>query len=237
MTRRYRDFTLGPVSAELGVGVTALLGANGAGKSTLIRVLVGTEAPTSGTVRLSGARVAPHGAIGYLPQDFVGPKNVPTRDYLSFVAWCRSSRRRRLTGQDVDEALERVGLHDKAATRIGALSGGMVRRLGVAQAILGGVDLLVLDEPTVGLDPMQRAELRALITDLSRDTVVVMSTHLCEDVAAVASWVHVLAEGELRYDGPTVGLVEGVGLVEISTEAVEKGFLSAVHEEVAWRVA
>lgn len=224
--RVYRGFELGPLSFRSPVGVTALLGANGAGKSTLMRVISGVESPDEGVVHLPGADIR---SVGYLPQDFTGPRQVSAGDYLRFVAWCRSTRRRRITEGDVAEALSAVGLEAKAASRIGTLSGGMVRRLGIAQALLGGGSLLVLDEPTVGLDPVQREEVRELIGRLGRDRVVLLSTHLADDVAAVAARVLVLDGGDVLLNGTVGDLAAAAAGTTISAESVGAGFLELVR--------
>lgn len=226
VVRRGR-FELGPVNAEFPVGVTALLGANGAGKSTLMGAVVGVLAPARGRVDVGAARGS--GTVpGYLPQDFDAPRRVRVHDYLSFVAWCRSRRRSPITEREVAGALRAVGLEDRAGWRFGALSGGMRRRVGVAQALLGAPDVVVLDEPTVGLDPVQRMELRGLITSLARDRAVIVSTHLAEDVAAVAERVVILAEGTEVFQGSVASLVERGGHVGVTSEAVEHGFLSVL---------
>lgn len=222
LVKSYRGFTLGPVSTTIRCGVTALLGANGAGKTTLMRLVVGTVRASSGQVVLPGRG----GDVGFLPQDFVGPSRATARDYLGYVAWCRSTRRRKITAQQVITALAAVGLEDRADSRIGALSGGMVRRLGIAQALLADAPVLVLDEPTVGLDPIQRHEVRELIERLGRHTTVLVSTHLAEDVAAVADHVLVLDSGRLLHDGPVAGLCDGP---DVTSERLEAGFLRLVR--------
>ena len=227
--KSFQGFTLGPVTTTFGTGVTALLGANGAGKSTLMRIAVGILRPDSGgvvSVDADPREVAPD--IGYLPQDFACPKNVTVTDYLRFVAWARSSRRRRLSDSDVAEALDRVGLSDRAGARIGTLSGGMVRRLGVGQALLGRSEVIVLDEPTVGLDPVQRRELRDLLRTLGADTTILLSTHLSEDVAAVATAVDVLHQGRIEMTGTVQELVARGPAGPVSGDTVEQGFLAVV---------
>lgn len=223
LTKSYRAFRLGPVDLTVGRGVTALLGANGAGKTTLMRLVVGTARASAGKVLLPGRR----DCVGFLPQDFVGPGRATARGYLSYIAWCRSTRGGRITAPEVDAALGAVGLLDRADHRIGTLSGGMIRRLGVAQALLGDAPVLVLDEPTVGLDPIQRHELRELITELGSSRTVLLSTHLAEDVAAVADQVLVLDEGRLLYDGPVGGLCGGA---VVNSESLEAGFLRLVRQ-------
>lgn len=227
VVKSHGGFELGPLSAALPRGVTALLGPNGAGKSTLMRLVVGITAVDRGSIRDESDR-APRGA-GYLPQDFQGPRGVTARDYLRFVAWCRSTRSRRIGVREVDDALETVGLSSRARSRIGALSGGMVRRLGVAQALLGETDLLVLDEPTVGLDPVQRDELRSLVRLLGERAVVLLSTHHSDDVAAVADRVLVLNDGAKLFEGTVDELTRGAGYAARSSEAVEAGFLGLIR--------
>lgn len=233
LVKRYRRFTLGPLDAAFGVGVTALLGANGAGKSTLIRLAVGTDRPSAGSVS------RPPGRVGFLPQDFRAPGHVRVADYLRYVAWCRSSRGEELTERDVVNALDDVGLADRGTSRVRELSGGMHRRLGFAQAVLGRPALLCLDEPTVGLDVEQRRDLRALVTRMGEVAIVLLSTHMSEDVAIVASRCLVLSEGSLRFGGSTRDLVaRGAGqslhAVEpasagpVTSLGVERGYLDVV---------
>lgn len=227
---RLGAFTLGPVDLEIGDGVTALLGENGAGKSTLQRVLVGTEPVASGRVT-SGDGTALR--VGYLPQDFGGPRRVTVRDFLTYVAWCRSTKQRPIGPADVADALDRVGLTDKAAARFGQLSGGMVRRVGIAQALLGGNDLLVLDEPTVGLDPVQRTEILRLVAEVGTRTPVVMSTHIASDVVAAAESIVVLAEGRILFHGDAAELVGDRG--ETNAETVEAAFVELVTSRAGAR--
>ena len=230
VVRRGR-FELGPVDAHLGTGVTALLGANGAGKSTLMGAVVGVLAPSRGRVGLEQSG-SPGRAPGYLPQDFDAPRRVRVVDYLQFAAWCRSTRRAPITDAEIGAALGAVGLQERAGWRFGALSGGMRRRVGVAQALIGSPDVVVLDEPTVGLDPVQRTDLRELIGALGRDRAVLVSTHLAEDVASVAERVMILAEGAVVFQGSVAELAERAGAATVSSEAVERGFLAVVRDRV-----
>ncbi len=137
-----------------------------------------------------------------------------------------------MTDRAVAEALASVGLADRVSSRFGDLSGGMRRRVGVAQALLGAPGAVVLDEPTVGLDPVQRAELRDLISTLARDHAVIVSTHLAEDVAAVAERVVILADGSEVFQGTVASLAERGGHSTVSSESVERGFLSVLREQV-----
>lgn len=204
--------------------MTALLGANGAGKTTLLSLAAGLLQPSEGQVSCAGG--ANPGRVGYLPQDFAGPRGVPVGRYLEYVAWCRSSRRAAITRRDVLEAASLVGLSDRLPDRIGTLSGGMVRRLGIAQALLGRSDVLLLDEPTVGLDPVQRRELRRLITELGQRRVVMLSTHLSEDVAAVADLAIVLDQGQIAFAGSVADLCQRGDSPAVSGEGVESGFMA-----------
>ena len=194
-----------------------------------MRLAVGILAPDEGSIIVAGeSRELKLGVVGYLPQDFEGPKNVRVKDYLRFIAWCRSRRSHRIDDAEVDQALVDVELQSKADSKIGTLSGGMVRRLGVAQALIGARGFLVLDEPTVGLDPVQRRELRALLEELGARTTVILSTHLSEDVAAVATQVVVLHDGATVHEGSVESLVALSGTGERSGDAVERGFLAAI---------
>lgn len=227
---RLGSFELGPVDLTLPPGVTSLLGANGAGKTTLIRLVIGVLKPAEGTIRWRATAPPDRaGEPGYLPQDFSGPKNVRVRDYLRFVAWARSRRGHLVGDPEVEQALAAVGLQDRGRQKFGELSGGMVRRVGIAQALVGCNDLLVLDEPTVGLDPVQRRDLRELVRGLGADKTVILSTHLCEDVAAIADRVVVLDEGTIRHEGTVETLVAAGGQGERSGDSVERGFIAVLE--------
>jgi len=224
LSKRYNGFELGPISTALQQGVSALLGANGAGKTTLMRLIVGTTRRTSGEVTFGDG--AARWDVGYLPQDFRASGRGTVSEYLHFVAWCRQASSSGEREAEVARALEDVGLADQARTPTRRLSGGMVRRLGLAQALLGQPHMLVLDEPTVGLDPVQRRDMRELIAELGETRVVLLSTHLAEDVAAVAQSVLVLDSGQMRFDGS----VQELSGEEHSTgPGVEHGFLAAVN--------
>lgn len=191
-------FTLGPLDLDLRPGVTCLLGPNGAGKSTLFALAAGLDRPTSGTLQVTGG-------LGYLPQDPVMPGAATARDLLHHVAWLhRVPRRRR--AECVTQALLDVDLLDRADARLRTLSGGMLRRVGIATALVHRPGVVLLDEPTVGLDPQQRLQVRDTVRRLAPERVVLLSTHLVEDVRAVADRVLVLSHGVLRHDGSVDGL-------------------------------
>jgi ABC-2 type transport system ATP-binding protein len=194
-TYRQSGFSLGPLDLQFDKGITSLLGSNGAGKSTLLRILAGTQKPKTGRL-ISQA----NSTIGYLPQFFQLPGRARCAQFLDHIAWLwqvpSSSRH-----QFVAQALERVGLLDKANERIKTLSGGMRQRLAIAKAIVHQPSVLLLDEPTVGLDPAQRLEIRGVIQEIGQDCPTLLSTHLLEDVRMLGGRMIVLRSGKIVYDG------------------------------------
>nr|BFE99035.1 ABC transporter ATP-binding protein [Streptoalloteichus tenebrarius] len=198
---------------EIRPGVTAVLGPNGAGKSTLLGLLSTGLTVQCGQIRLDELdsrrdTTRYRAALGFLPQTFTLPTNLTVAEFLTLTAWHRLVPRAE-RALAVRAALEAVDLLDRADTKISRLSGGMHRRVGIAQAIVNQPRLLVLDEPTVGLDPRHRRELRTLVRTLSTDRAVVVSTHLTEDVAAIADDVVVLDEGTLLFAGSLTELTGG----------------------------
>jgi ABC-2 type transport system ATP-binding protein len=191
-----RDFTL-----ELGPGVLGLLGPNGAGKSTLMRILATITKPTEGRVRWNGEDIAkaPDGlrsVLGYLPQDFGVYPNLTAVEFLEYLAAVKglpggAARRR------IDELLVLVNLTEARKRPLGGYSGGMKQRIGIAQALLNDPKLLIVDEPTVGLDPEERVRFRNLLSELGGERIVILSTHIVSDVEAVASRIAVIRRGRL----------------------------------------
>jgi ABC-type multidrug transport system ATPase subunit len=189
-----RDFNL-----ELGPGVIGLLGPNGAGKSTLMRMLATITKPTEGTIKWNNADIAksPDGmraVLGYLPQDFGVYPNLNAIEFLEYMAAIKgldpkTARRR------IDELLLVVNLKDAAKRPLGGYSGGMKQRVGIAQALLNDPQLLIVDEPTVGLDPEERVRFRNLLSDLSGERIVILSTHIVSDVEATATEIVVVNKG------------------------------------------
>lgn len=197
-------FTLGPISLGITAGVTCLVGANGAGKSTLFRLAAKVDRPTSGTIALHAAKSRT--GLGYLPQDPQFPNGATCEEFLHYVAWLQLvPKASRATA--VADALTQVGLQDRKSSRIKTLSGGMRRRLGIAHALVHDPVLILLDEPTAGLDPKQRIALRDTISDVSRDRIIIVSTHLVEDVRGLADRVIVINEGTVVFDGD-IGALE-----------------------------
>ncbi|MFD4676068.1 ABC transporter ATP-binding protein [Lentzea sp. NPDC058450] len=187
------------VTLRMGRGVHGLLGPNGAGKTTLIRALA-TVLNTKGTLNLLGGMELRElrKRIGYLPQEFGHYKRFTVREFVAYVAWLKEMRDIPAATQ---RAIDRVGLADRADDRMKTLSGGMIRRVGIAQAIVNDPEILLLDEPTAGLDPAQRLKFRELLTELGTDACVVVSTHLVEDVAAACTDVVLLSQGKLVFQG------------------------------------
>ncbi|MFI2227019.1 ATP-binding cassette domain-containing protein [Streptomyces fradiae] len=242
-TVRYKTVVaLDGVSAEFRPGTTALLGPNGAGKTTLLSLLSTARRPHEGTVSLLGepvggrARVrAVRARVGVLPQSFGYYPRFTVREFVEYAAWLRKVPRARRADR-TREALRLVELEKHADRRMGELSGGMLRRAGIAQAVVNEPALLLLDEPTVGLDPAQRVGFRALIKDLGERSAVVMSTHLAEDVAHVCDRVHVLLDGRVRFTGSLTDLcargpARSGKPVEVSGPAVESGYLAVVERQ------
>ncbi|KUO12083.1 ABC transporter ATP-binding protein [Streptomyces sp. DSM 15324] len=215
---------------SLGTGVHGLLGPNGAGKTTLIRTLATVLRPTEGDLELLGGSVGGTGdvralrrRIGYLPQEFGYYKRFTVREFVEYMAWLKE-----VPGADipaaVQRAVERVGLADRADDRMRTLSGGMVRRVGIAQALVNDPAILLLDEPTVGLDPAQRLRFRELLQQLGTDTCVLVSTHLVEDVAAACTDVVLFAEGRLVFQGTPDELAAAGGPEDVGDSPLERGY-------------
>lgn len=197
-----RDFSL-----TLEPGVLGLLGPNGAGKSTLMRILATITKPTTGKVTWCGTDVAesPNGlreALGYLPQDFGIYPNLNAREFLDYLAAMKGLDAR-VSRQRIDELLQVVNLVDAGNRPLGGYSGGMKQRVGIAQALLNDPQLLIVDEPTAGLDPEERVRFRNLLSDLSGNRIVILSTHIVSDVEATATHIALIRQGQLlQHDTP-----------------------------------
>lgn len=197
-----RDFSL-----ELGSGVVGLLGPNGAGKSTLMRMLATITRPSEGAIRWNDIDVLKspddlRAVLGYLPQDFGVYPNLSAVEFLQYLAAIKGldARSARLR---IDELLQIVNLQDAARRPLGGYSGGMKQRVGIAQALLNDPQLLIVDEPTVGLDPEERVRFRNLLSDLSGQRIVIFSTHIVSDVEAIATEIVVVNKGrKLRQAAP-----------------------------------
>lgn len=201
---------------SLGPGATGLVGVNGAGKTTLLLTLAGARRPQHGTVTLDGVDVYGRDRrdivtrIGFMPQELDLPRELRVADAVSYVSWLRGVPGRVAATRE-PELLELVGLQDRRTVRVGRLSGGMRRRLVLATALVTAPDVLLLDEPTTGLDPEQRANLRTLLMNLPGATVTVLSSHVMEDVEQMTNRIAVLDEGRVLHHGGTAAFVEERG--------------------------
>lgn len=193
------------ISAHLYPGVYGLLGANGAGKTTLMRMICGVLSPTSGHIALDGQPIAVLGEkyrdlLGYLPQDFGYYPDFTAREFMHYIATLKgltpSAAKHRTT-----ELLERVSLADASRKKIRTFSGGMKQRLGIAQALLNDPGILVLDEPTAGLDPKERIRFRNMIADLAKNKIVLLSTHIVPDVEHIAHQILMMKKGRILMSG------------------------------------
>jgi ABC-2 type transport system ATP-binding protein len=206
---------LAGVSFATGKGVTGVLGPNGAGKTTLLRMVATVLAPDRGRIRLldlesttASGRLAIRRRLGYFPQEPGYYENFKAFDFVDYVAILKEMTNRNERHDEVRRVLAAVGLTDQMHKRLRKLSGGMRRRVILAQALLGEPDLLVLDEPTAGLDPEQRLRFRELISSIAEQHTVLLSTHQTEDVAAVCHRVVVIDRGSVRFDGTPADLKE-----------------------------
>jgi ABC-type multidrug transport system ATPase subunit len=202
------------LTLRLGPGLVGLLGPNGAGKSSLLRIAATVTRPTAGQVRFDGAdalaRPGPlRRALGYLPQDFGVYPHLTGAEFLGYLAAVRGLSGRSARAR-VGELLELVNLEHAAKRPLGGYSGGMLRRIGIAQALLADPRVIVVDEPTAGLDPQERVRFRNLLSDLSADRSVLLSTHIVSDVESVATRIVVVTGGRIRFDGSPEDLLRRV---------------------------
>jgi ABC-type multidrug transport system ATPase subunit len=195
-------------------GMYGLLGPNGAGKSTLMRILVTLMQSTSGEVLVNGMDIRKHRKeirtmVGYLPQDFRFFTKLKAWEFLDYAARLGGITDRRERGRRIDEMLTSVGLFDFRNRMANKLSGGMKRRLGIAQALIASPSIIIVDEPTTGLDPEERIRFRNLLSDLGRsDTIIILSTHIVGDISSTCNQMALLNEGQLVYQGTPDNLVE-----------------------------
>ena len=204
---------LAGIDLEVGTGLFGLLGPNGAGKSTLMRILCTLLEPTEGEVRVAGhdvraERGAVRAAIGYLPQEFGAWRLHRVEEVLDTLASMSGLADREVRRKRVSDVLELVGLSAAADRKVKALSGGMTRRLGVAQALVHAPRVLVVDEPTVGLDPEERLRFRQLMAKIGEDRVVVLSTHIVADLGSGCRDLALIDRGEIVFRGSPARLVE-----------------------------
>ena len=235
--KRYpgRGWALSEFSLTLMPGVTGLLGPNGAGKSTLMRILATVTRPSAGRVLWNGVDLARkpdalRETLGYLPQDFGVYPQLSALEFLDYIAAAKGLEPRAARHR-IDELLELVNLTDARHRTLGGFSGGMRQRVGIAQALLNDPRVLIVDEPTAGLDPEERVRFRNLLGELSGERIVLLSTHIVSDVEATATRIAVMAQGRLLADATPENLLELVrGRVwELELPASELEALRAQH--------
>jgi ABC-2 type transport system ATP-binding protein len=246
LTRRFgRTQAVAGVDLTLEAGVYGLLGPNGAGKTSLLRMLATVIPPSSGTLRLLGRDPGSYGPrreirrrLGYLPQDLGYYPGFTVAEFIEYFALLKDMSPGRVPAA-VATAVERTGLGDKARAKLRTLSGGMLRRAGIAQAIVNEPELLLLDEPTAGLDPEQRVAFRALLRDLGERATVIVSTHLVEDVGAACTRVALMDHGKILFYGTPAELTARADGTDAAGDApLERGYSAVLAAArtgtVAW---
>lgn len=204
-------FAVDDITYTMETGVYGLLGVNGAGKTTLMKMLCTVTRPTAGEIRWNGEDIFRleeryRDLLGYLPQDFGYYPNLSVSDYMMYIASIKGIRPA-VARKRMKELLEMVGLSRYKNRKMKALSGGMARRVGIAQAMLNNPKILVLDEPTAGLDPSERIRFRNLISELSEDRLVLLSTHIVSDVEFIAEQILLMKDGKFFYIGTSEDLI------------------------------
>jgi ABC-type multidrug transport system ATPase subunit len=239
------------IDIEIESGMFGLLGPNGAGKTTLMRILVTLMKPTTGRVLVNGMDLQKHrreirAMLGYLPQDFRMFSKLKTWEFLDYVAGLAGLKKTRQRKKAVDEMLEQVGLYEVRDRRASKLSGGMKRRLGIAQALIGDPRIAIVDEPTTGLDPEERIRFRNLLSDMTRkEIIIILSTHIVGDISSTCKHMALLDRGELAFHGSPdelIGMARGhvfrVLALDSELRAIQEKYsvISTIPAEGGWEV-
>lgn len=204
LTKQYKNkIAVDRISFSLQKGVTGLLGANGAGKTTLMRMICGILTPTGGDISYDGIDVSDEkfrNILGYLPQDFGYYPEFTGADFLMYFSALKGLSKKDARVR-TEELLEIVGLSDVAKKKIKTYSGGMKQRLGIAQALINRPEVLILDEPTAGLDPKERVKFRNVIEEIGKDNIVLLSTHIVSDIEHIADRIIMMKSGQIIWNG------------------------------------
>jgi ABC-2 type transport system ATP-binding protein len=245
------NHALKDINLEFGTGMFGLLGPNGAGKSSLMRILVTLMKPTSGTVLVDGKDIQKHRRelrrmLGYLPQDFRFFTSLKTWEFLDYSGSLAGMKNKKERLAEVDRLLDQVGLLEVRDRQANRLSGGMKRRLGIAQALIGNPRIIVVDEPTTGLDPDERIRFRNILSQLSQhDVTIILSTHIVGDISSTCQGMALLNLGELVFSGSPENLVrqaEGhvfkLNLTPAEYDIVKERYdvISTIPVEEGWEV-
>ncbi|HFL3544309.1 TPA: ATP-binding cassette domain-containing protein [Clostridioides difficile] len=227
------------INLTLTDGVVALLGPNGAGKSTLMRLLVTLYETSIGEIELNNIKYSKNNEkikanVGYVPQDFDMYNNINGQEYLEFVAKMRGVSKNDLK-KHIQKVVSKVNLDKFINKKIGIYSGGVKRRLGIAQALIGDSKLIVMDEPTVGLDPEQRNEFRRLLPEISKNSIVLISTHIVEDIQFNCDKLIILNQGKILYDGTINKFIDMVEVYSVVVSNDEFEYLERNIDIIDYR--
>ncbi len=223
------------INLVLESGVYGLLGPNGAGKSTLMKQIVTVTSPTSGKILYNGKDIKSldeeyRDVVGYLPQDFDAYKNFKAKDFLMYMAALKGMDKQ-TSKKRVDELLKLVGLSEVSNKLVSKFSGGMKRRVGIAQALLNNPKVLILDEPTAGLDPQERTRFRNLLSQIGRDTIVILSTHIISDIESVAKETIMIKDGKVLLQGTHKEILKGMEGKVYSLDTNDENLVSKIQNE------
>jgi len=253
LTKRYKGgkTALSDVGLDIESGLFGLLGPNGAGKTTLMKILVCLITPSEGSISVGDFDIArDRGAIrkliGYLPQEFSAFSRLKTWEFLDYSARLAGLNKRSVRSERVDQLLEQVGLYEARDRRANKLSGGMKRRLGIAQTLISEPKVMIVDEPTVGLDPEERLRFRGILADLGKtDMIIILSTHIVGDISSTCNSMAILHEGALAFNGSPEDLIRGasgqVFVANVDDERLEHvkreyPVISTVPSDKGWEV-